>query len=128
MLCQQFADHFEVAELLDRDVLKHVADAGVLDVERLHPILEGRRQFAGCSPESLKEIRARSELKESPAAARRHHQRRRGGADRGDDHAHGLAQSSGGRVRADEAARYLGCLASAVMAAASVGMFATWGS
>jgi hypothetical protein len=47
----------------------------------------------------------------------RHHQRRRGGADHGDDHAHGLAQSSNGRVRADEGLVILGSLTTAVMAA-----------
>ena len=62
MLRDQFADHFEVAEFLDRDVLKHVADAGVLDVERLHPILQGRGQFAGRAAELLQEIRAEARI------------------------------------------------------------------
>jgi hypothetical protein len=44
VLRDQLSHHFKVAKLLDRDVLKHVADAGVLDVERLHPILQGRRR------------------------------------------------------------------------------------
>ena len=58
MLGDQFADHFKVAEFLDRDVLKHVADAGVLDVERLHPILQRRGEFARGSSELLKKIGA----------------------------------------------------------------------
>ena len=46
LLRDQFADHFEMTEFLDRDVLKHVPDAGVLDVKRLNPILKRRGQFA----------------------------------------------------------------------------------
>jgi hypothetical protein len=38
VLGDQLADHFRMAEFLDRDVLEHVADASVLDMERLHPI------------------------------------------------------------------------------------------
>ncbi len=33
MLCDQLANHLKVAELLNRNVLKHIADAGILDVE-----------------------------------------------------------------------------------------------
>ena len=43
VLRDQLSNHLKMTELLDRDVLQHVADAGVLDVERLHPILQGRR-------------------------------------------------------------------------------------
>jgi hypothetical protein len=47
--------HLKMAELLHRDVLEHIADAGILDVEGLHPILERRGQFASCTPELLKQ-------------------------------------------------------------------------
>src|SRR5689334_24434109 len=40
MLSDQFADHFEVAKLLDRDVLQHIADRSIFDVEGLHPVLQ----------------------------------------------------------------------------------------
>ena len=63
VLRDQLSDHLKVAELLDRDVLQHVADAGVLDVERLHPILQGRRQFAGGSAELLQEICAEASIR-----------------------------------------------------------------
>ena len=52
-----------MAKLLDRDALKHVADARVLDVERLHPILQGRLKFAGGSAELLQEIRAEASIR-----------------------------------------------------------------
>ena len=57
-----FANHLKMAEFLDRDVLQHVADAGVLDVEGLHPVLQGRRKFAGGSAELLQEIRAEASV------------------------------------------------------------------
>jgi hypothetical protein len=63
VLRYQLSHHFKVAELLDRDVLKHVADAGVLDVERLYPILQGRGKFAGGSAELLQEIRAEASIR-----------------------------------------------------------------
>jgi len=44
-----------MAELLHRDVLQHIADAGVLDVEGLHPILERCGKFASCPAELLKQ-------------------------------------------------------------------------
>ena len=56
MLRNQFADHFEMAEFLDRDILEHVTDASILDVERLHPILQGGSQFAGGPSKLLKKI------------------------------------------------------------------------
>ena len=55
MLGNKLADHLKMAELLHRDVLQHIADAGILDVEGLHPILERCGQFAGCAPELLKQ-------------------------------------------------------------------------
>ena len=63
VLRDQLSDHLKMAELLDRDVLQHVADAGVLDVERLHPILQGRRKFAGGSAELLQKIRAEASIR-----------------------------------------------------------------
>ena len=58
----------------------------------------------------------------------RHNQRRRGRADHGDDHAYGLAQGSDGEFAITKRLAVLGWLATAVMGAAAVGMFATWGS
>ena len=63
MLRDQLSNHLKVAELLDRDVLQHVADAGVLDVERLHPILQGSRKFASSSAELLQEICAEASVR-----------------------------------------------------------------
>jgi hypothetical protein len=34
------ANHFEMTEFLDGDVLKHVPDVDIFDVKRLHPILQ----------------------------------------------------------------------------------------
>ncbi len=55
VLRDKLSDHLEMAELLHRDVLQHVADAGILDVERLDPILQRRRQLAGCAAELLQQ-------------------------------------------------------------------------
>ena len=65
MLRDQFADHFEMTEFLDRDVLKHVPDAGVLDVKRLNPILKRRGQFARSAAELLEEISAEAGIRSS---------------------------------------------------------------
>ena len=46
VLRDQFSDHFQMTEFLDGDVLKHVSNSGILDMKRLHPILQRRRQFA----------------------------------------------------------------------------------
>jgi hypothetical protein len=53
VLRDQLAHHLKVAELLDGDVLQHVADRGVLDVERLNPILERCRLLSGRTAELL---------------------------------------------------------------------------
>ena len=58
MLRDQLANHFEMTEFLDRDVLKHVPDAGVLDVKRLHPILKRRGQFACGASKLLEKVGA----------------------------------------------------------------------
>jgi hypothetical protein len=44
-----------MAKLLHRYVLQHVADASVLNVERLDPVLQRRRQLAGCATELLQQ-------------------------------------------------------------------------
>ena len=62
MLCDQFSDHFQMTEFLDRDVLKHVPDAGVLDMKRLHPILRRRGQFPGGASKLLEEICAKTRV------------------------------------------------------------------
>lgn len=49
-----------MAEFLDRDVLQHVPDAGILDVEGLHPILQRGCQLAGCTSELLEQERPES--------------------------------------------------------------------
>ena len=54
VLGNKLADHLKMAELLHRDVLQHIADAGILDMEGLHPILERRGQFTSCTAELLK--------------------------------------------------------------------------
>jgi hypothetical protein len=51
MLCDELSNHFEVAEFLDRNVLQHIADAGILNMEGLDPVLESCGEFASCSPE-----------------------------------------------------------------------------
>ena len=43
VLRDELADHFEVAELFKRDILEHVTDGGILDMEGLNPILQVRR-------------------------------------------------------------------------------------
>jgi hypothetical protein len=58
MLRDEFSDHFEMTEFLDGDVLKHVPDAGIFDVKRLHPILQGGPQFARCAAKLFPEVRA----------------------------------------------------------------------
>ena len=63
MLRDQLADHFEMAEFLDGDVLKHVANAGVLDVEGLHPVLQRGGKFARRSAELLEEERAEARVR-----------------------------------------------------------------
>ena len=46
VLRDQFANHLQMAELLHRNVLQHVADASIFDMEGLHPILQGGGKFA----------------------------------------------------------------------------------
>ena len=60
MLRDQFAHHFEMAEFLDRNVLKHVPDAGILDVKRLDPILQRGGQFPSCSTKLLEKVCAKA--------------------------------------------------------------------
>jgi len=55
VLLDHASDHLEMAELLDGDILQHVADRRLLDVERLRPIGERRRQFAGGAAELLEQ-------------------------------------------------------------------------
>jgi hypothetical protein len=52
-----------MAEFLHRDVLKHVADARVFDMERLNPILEGSRQLAGGATELFQQKRPESRIR-----------------------------------------------------------------
>ena len=65
MLGDQLSDHFEMTEFLDGDVLEHVPDAGVLDVKRLHPILQRRGQFPGGASKLLEEICAKARVRRS---------------------------------------------------------------
>ena len=63
MLDDELADHLEMAELLHRDVLEHVANAGVGDMERLHPVLQGRGQFPGGTAELLQQELAEARVR-----------------------------------------------------------------
>ena len=63
VLRDQLSHHLKVAELLDRDVLKHVTDAGVLDVETIAPNIAGPPSVAGGSAELLQEIRAEASIR-----------------------------------------------------------------
>jgi hypothetical protein len=45
-----------MAELFECDVLQHVANACVFDVEGLDPILQGGSQLASCASELFQEI------------------------------------------------------------------------
>jgi len=58
VLGDQFADHFEVAELLDCDVLQHVANSCILYMEELHPILQGSGQLPRRAAELFEQIYA----------------------------------------------------------------------
>ena len=60
MLRDQFANHFEMTEFLDGDVLKHVSNASILDMKRLHPILQSGRQFARGSSKLLEQVCAKA--------------------------------------------------------------------
>ena len=55
VLRDKLSDHLEMAELLHRDILQHIANACVLYVERLDPILQRRRQLTGCAAELLQQ-------------------------------------------------------------------------
>ena len=57
----------------------------------------------------------------------RRHQRRRRGSDHGHDHADGVAKAVMGQFALRPVLKTLGWLATAVMAVAAIGMFATWG-
>ena len=46
----------EMTELLDRDILKHVADSGILDMKRLHPILQCRLNSPVATCKLLKKV------------------------------------------------------------------------
>ena len=63
MLRDQLAHHFEMTELLDGDVLEHVPDESIFDVERLHPILQRRSQFSGGPSKLLEEICAKARVR-----------------------------------------------------------------
>jgi hypothetical protein len=47
MLRNELADHLEVAEFFQRNVLQHVANAGIFDVEGLDPVLQRRGELTG---------------------------------------------------------------------------------
>jgi hypothetical protein len=63
VLRDQLADHLQMAEFLDRDILQHVADARVLDMEGLHPILKRGRQLAGGSAELFQQELAKARIR-----------------------------------------------------------------
>jgi hypothetical protein len=53
VLLDEFANHFEMAELLKGDVLQHVSDADIVAVEGLHPVLQSSGELAGGAAELL---------------------------------------------------------------------------
>jgi hypothetical protein len=53
VLRDELADHLEMAELLHRDVLQHITNACILNVEGLHPVLQRRSELACCAAELL---------------------------------------------------------------------------
>ena len=65
MLRDEFSNHFQMTEFLDRDVLKHVPDAGVLDVKRLNPILQRGGQFPRRASKLLQEVCAEAGVRSS---------------------------------------------------------------
>src|SRR5271166_6635992 len=60
MLGDQFPDHFEVAEFLNGDILKHIADGRILNVKGLDPVLKGGCQFTCGAAELFEQIGAKS--------------------------------------------------------------------
>ena len=63
MLRDQFTNHLEMAEFLHRDVLQHIADAGILDVEGLHPVLQCRSELACRAAELLQQEGAKARIR-----------------------------------------------------------------
>ena len=63
MLSNQLANHFEVTEFLDCDVLEHVPNAGVFDVKGLHPILQRSGKFPSRSSKLLKKVSAKASVR-----------------------------------------------------------------
>src|SRR5258708_265313 len=55
VLLDEFADHFQMAELLQGDVLQHVTNADVIAVEGLHPVLQGRGELTGGAAKLLQQ-------------------------------------------------------------------------
>jgi hypothetical protein len=51
-----------MTEFLDGNVLKHVPDASILDVKRLHPILQRGGQFPGGASKLLEKIGAKASI------------------------------------------------------------------
>jgi hypothetical protein len=48
MLLDHSGDHLEMAELFEYDVVQHVADRRILDMEGLGPVGQCGAKFAGC--------------------------------------------------------------------------------
>ena len=58
MHLDELADHLKMAEFLQGDILEHIADARILDMEGLNPIGQSRGQLAGRAAELLEEFLA----------------------------------------------------------------------
>ena len=55
VLSNQLTDHLQMAEFFHRNVLQHIADAGILDMEGLHPILQRSGELAGRAAKLLQQ-------------------------------------------------------------------------
>jgi hypothetical protein len=63
VLRNELSDHLKMAELLHRDVLQHVANACILDVEGLHPVLQCRSELACRAAELLQQEGAKARIR-----------------------------------------------------------------
>ena len=62
MLLDHSPDHLEMAELLESDVMQHVADRLVLDMEGLGPIGQRSAELAGSAAELLQQHLAKPRI------------------------------------------------------------------
>jgi len=60
MLLDHPANHLEMAEFLERDVVQHVADRSILDMEGLGPVSQCGAEFAGRAAKLLQQHLAKT--------------------------------------------------------------------